>query len=205
MEDNRAVHSLLWSPLLVPVFRVLWIAWIVANLGVWMQNVSGVWLMTTLSPDRHGADLALAEGLDPSEAPRVAGLSAGDHHEPFWLALLTMHRPCTNASLAISSSRICSWMNCAPGFGAPHRCSGSGWPSTPARSFCPCCISAPARNTRRIGLSTHCESSWLLVASPSSAVMASISPSMPSRLISDSGSKWFVEDGTCLSDRWQQS
>src|SRR5207245_9994339 len=50
MEDNRAVHSLLWSPLLVPVFRVLWIAWIVANLGVWMQNVSGVWLMTTLSP-----------------------------------------------------------------------------------------------------------------------------------------------------------
>jgi MFS family permease len=50
MEDNRAVHQSLWSPLMVPVFRALWIASLVANLGVWMQNVSGVWLMTTLSP-----------------------------------------------------------------------------------------------------------------------------------------------------------
>ncbi len=50
MEDNRAVHQSLWSPLIVPVFRALWIASLVANLGVWMQNVSGVWLMTTLSP-----------------------------------------------------------------------------------------------------------------------------------------------------------
>src|SRR5438552_14980430 len=26
---------------------------------------------------------ALARGLDPSEAPRVAGLATSDHHEPF--------------------------------------------------------------------------------------------------------------------------
>src|SRR2546422_695478 len=50
MEDNRAVHQSLWSPLLVPLFRALWMASLVANIGVWMQNVSGVWLMTTLSP-----------------------------------------------------------------------------------------------------------------------------------------------------------
>src|SRR6266581_3078604 len=50
MEDNRAVHPSVWSPLLVPVFRALWIASLVANIGVWMQNVGGVWLMTTLSP-----------------------------------------------------------------------------------------------------------------------------------------------------------
>jgi len=50
MEDNRAVHQSPWSPLLVPVFRALWIASLAANLGVWMQNVGGVWLMTTLSP-----------------------------------------------------------------------------------------------------------------------------------------------------------
>ena len=49
MEDKHAVHSSVWSPLLVPVFRALWLAWIVANLGVWIQNVSGVWLMTTLA------------------------------------------------------------------------------------------------------------------------------------------------------------
>ena len=58
---------------------------------------------------------ALAEGLDPSAAERVAGLSAGDHHEPFWLALGSTRRPYTSASSAISGSRICSWMNCAPG------------------------------------------------------------------------------------------
>src|SRR6266851_7814074 len=50
MEDNRAVRASVWSPLLVPIFRALWMASLVANLGVWMQNVSGVWLMTTLSP-----------------------------------------------------------------------------------------------------------------------------------------------------------
>jgi MFS family permease len=50
MEDNRAVRASVWSPLLVPVFRALWMASLVANIGVWMQNVSGVWLMTTLSP-----------------------------------------------------------------------------------------------------------------------------------------------------------
>jgi hypothetical protein len=36
-------------------------------------------------------------------------------------------------------------------------------------------------------------------------VMASISTSMHSPLISDSGSKWFVEDGRCLSGKWWQS
>src|SRR5438876_1252004 len=50
MEDHRAVHASVWSPLLVPVFRALWIASLAANLGVWMQNVGGVWLMTTLTP-----------------------------------------------------------------------------------------------------------------------------------------------------------
>lgn len=50
MEDIPAVRASIWSPLLVPVFRALWIASLAANLGVWMQNVGGVWLMTTLSP-----------------------------------------------------------------------------------------------------------------------------------------------------------
>jgi MFS family permease len=50
MEDKRVMHSSMWGPLLVSVFRMLWLASLVANLGVWMQNVSGVWLMTTLSP-----------------------------------------------------------------------------------------------------------------------------------------------------------
>jgi hypothetical protein len=39
---------------------------------------------------RRRADLALAEGLDPSEAPRVAGLSTSHHHEPFSLVQASM-------------------------------------------------------------------------------------------------------------------
>ncbi len=39
-----------WSPLRQPVFRALWIATIVSNLGTWMQNVGASWLMTALSP-----------------------------------------------------------------------------------------------------------------------------------------------------------
>jgi MFS family permease len=39
-----------WSPLAHPMFRVLWIASLVSNIGTWMQNVGGVWLMSSLSP-----------------------------------------------------------------------------------------------------------------------------------------------------------
>src|SRR5512132_3550258 len=41
-----------WSPLAEPIFRALWIASIVSNIGTWMQDVGESWLMTslTLSP-----------------------------------------------------------------------------------------------------------------------------------------------------------
>jgi MFS family permease len=39
-----------WSPLRQRIFRALWIATIVSNLGTWMQNVGASWLMTALSP-----------------------------------------------------------------------------------------------------------------------------------------------------------
>src|SRR5438034_11357609 len=41
-----------WSPLRQPLFRALWIATVVSNLGTWMHNVGAAWLMTslTLSP-----------------------------------------------------------------------------------------------------------------------------------------------------------
>ena len=37
-----------WAPLRHPVFRALWIAQLVSNIGTWMQNVGAVWLMGTL-------------------------------------------------------------------------------------------------------------------------------------------------------------
>src|SRR5438128_1451051 len=47
--DGRPAESA-WTPLSHPVFRALWIASLVSNIGTWMQNVSAAWAMTSLSP-----------------------------------------------------------------------------------------------------------------------------------------------------------
>jgi MFS family permease len=38
-----------WSPLRYEVFRSLWVAALVSNVGTWMQNVAAVWFMTALT------------------------------------------------------------------------------------------------------------------------------------------------------------
>src|SRR6266436_3682312 len=47
-EGTRAESA--WAPLSRPVFRALWIASLVSNIGTWMQNVGAAWAMTSLSP-----------------------------------------------------------------------------------------------------------------------------------------------------------
>jgi MFS family permease len=37
------------APLQAPVFRGLWLAWLAANLTMWMNDVAAAWLMTTLT------------------------------------------------------------------------------------------------------------------------------------------------------------
>src|SRR6267143_561609 len=50
-EGKRAGRSAsAWSPLREPVFRALWIATVVSNIGTWMQDVGESWLMTSLTP-----------------------------------------------------------------------------------------------------------------------------------------------------------
>ena len=39
-----------WSPLRLSLFRALWIASVVSNIGSWMQDVGESWLMTSLTP-----------------------------------------------------------------------------------------------------------------------------------------------------------
>ncbi|TMB18969.1 MAG: MFS transporter [Deltaproteobacteria bacterium] len=39
-----------WSPLASPVFRALWLASCVSNVGTWMHDTSAAWLMTGLAP-----------------------------------------------------------------------------------------------------------------------------------------------------------
>src|SRR5258706_7953503 len=46
---DRALESP-WAPLSRPIFRALWIAALVSNVGSWMQNVGAAWAMTSLSP-----------------------------------------------------------------------------------------------------------------------------------------------------------
>src|SRR6266403_5451793 len=50
--EGKDAGSLLsaWSPLREPVFRALWIATVVSNIGTWMQDVGESWLMTSLTP-----------------------------------------------------------------------------------------------------------------------------------------------------------
>ena len=38
-----------WAPLRRPLFRNRWIASLVSNLGSWMQDTAGTWLMTALT------------------------------------------------------------------------------------------------------------------------------------------------------------
>jgi MFS family permease len=51
-----------WSPLRHTLFRNLWIAAIVSNVGTWMQDVGAGWLMTSLSPSP--AMVALVQAAD---------------------------------------------------------------------------------------------------------------------------------------------
>jgi len=42
-------HGGAWTPLRLEVFRALWLAALVSNIGTWMQNVAAVWYMTSLT------------------------------------------------------------------------------------------------------------------------------------------------------------
>src|SRR4029450_9202163 len=51
-----------WSPLRNALFRNLWIATIVSNVGTWMQDVGSGWLMTSLTSSP--SLVALVEAAD---------------------------------------------------------------------------------------------------------------------------------------------
>ncbi|RYF60232.1 MAG: arabinose ABC transporter permease, partial [Comamonadaceae bacterium] len=37
------------TPLKLPVFRMLWSTWLIANICMWMNDVAAAWMMTTLT------------------------------------------------------------------------------------------------------------------------------------------------------------
>ncbi len=44
-----AARLTLLTPFTYGLFRAIWLASVVSNIGTWMQNVAGVWLVTTLT------------------------------------------------------------------------------------------------------------------------------------------------------------
>jgi MFS family permease len=38
-----------WGPIKVPVFRMLWSTWLVANICMWMNDVAAAWMMTSMT------------------------------------------------------------------------------------------------------------------------------------------------------------
>jgi len=51
VPERTATDDAVRHPLAEPVFRELWTANVVSNIGTWMQTVGGAWLMTTLTAD----------------------------------------------------------------------------------------------------------------------------------------------------------
>ena len=49
MTTSPAPRATLLSPFAYAIFRAVWVAGLVSNVGTWMQNVAGVWLVTTLT------------------------------------------------------------------------------------------------------------------------------------------------------------
>src|ERR1700681_4086898 len=49
-ENTSPSLASAWSPLGHSLFRALWIASVVSNIGSWMQDVGESWLMTSLTP-----------------------------------------------------------------------------------------------------------------------------------------------------------
>src|SRR5215210_548937 len=49
-KPGRKPGASMWSPLRRPLFRSVWIAWVVSSTGTWMQIAGAAWLMPSLTP-----------------------------------------------------------------------------------------------------------------------------------------------------------
>jgi len=48
-SGSRGGETRAWGPLRQPIYRSLWLAALVSNLGTWMHEAAGAWMMTTLA------------------------------------------------------------------------------------------------------------------------------------------------------------
>jgi predicted MFS family arabinose efflux permease len=76
-------------PLAEPAFRAMWSAYILANVGVWIQTVGGAWLMTTLTSDALPVALVQTATTLPAFVVSLPAGSLGDRVDRRWLLLAT--------------------------------------------------------------------------------------------------------------------
>ncbi len=118
---------------------------------------------------------ALAEGLDPSAAERVAGLPTSDHHDVAlarWQARSDVAQAVPSRHLHLPHlplDELRTRLRCAKQI----RLSVAGHRSSHVRFF-PCLSSVPARNTWLIASSIPCERAWPQAAFHFSPAMGSI-------------------------------
>jgi hypothetical protein len=98
-----------------PVFRMLWLAWLAANLTMWMNDVAAAWLMTTLTTSPVMVALVQTASTLAGVPAGPAQRCAGRHPGP--AALLRRHAAVGGAqragagrlSLAGADRADCCW------------------------------------------------------------------------------------------------
>jgi len=78
-----------WVPFSHPVFRALWIATIVSNVGTFMQSVGAAWLMTSLSASATMVALVQAASIFPMSLLALPAGALADIIDRRWLLLVT--------------------------------------------------------------------------------------------------------------------
>src|SRR5207302_1932138 len=76
-------------PMTVPAYRARWSAYLLANIGVWIQTVGAAWLMTTLTSDALPVALVQTATTLPTLLIGVPAGSLGDRVDRRRLVLVT--------------------------------------------------------------------------------------------------------------------
>lgn len=88
-DDARRPQSSAWSPFRHRVFRDLWIAQFVSNVGTWMQTVGAVWVMLELKGSPTFVALVATASSLPTVFLGVAGGALADLLDRRRLLLVT--------------------------------------------------------------------------------------------------------------------
>jgi len=108
------------SPLRIKIFRNLWLANLVSNLGTWMQDVSAGWLMATLVPDPFMVSLVQVSWVLPAfllTLPAGALADIVDRRSYMLFAILWMAAMAGLLGVLTVTGQITPWLLIAFTFG----------------------------------------------------------------------------------------